>query len=355
MNRYAQRIEKLRASFAENGIDALFLNSNANVSYFTGKKGNDCSLYITPEEAWIITDFRYEEMAQSMSGWLSFYETAAGHGLMDFIKGREERTVGIELNYLPLSQYLEFQKLEGKSFKPVSGLVEALRDVKDEQELELLRKASQIGSDTFKYICGFLKPGMTELELAAEIEYQMKKRGAEGLSFDTIAISGAKTSMPHGTPDNKIIRSGEFVTMDYGCICEGYCSDMTRTVAVGKPTQDMIDVYNIVLRAQLNACEKIHAGLTGRECDALARDVIAEAGYGDRFGHSLGHGVGLFIHEGPRFNQKYDGIIPENAVVSIEPGIYLPGRFGVRIEDLAIIKDFGIINLVDAEKNLIIL
>ena len=355
MNRYAQRIERLRASFKENGIDALFLNSNANVSYFTGKKGNDCCLYITPEEAWIITDFRYEELAQSMSGWLSFWETAPGHTMMDFIKGRDESVIGVELNYLPLSQYLAFEKLGGKSFKPVEGLVEKLRDVKDEQELELLKKASQIGSDTFKYICGVIKPGMSELELAAEIEYQMKKRGAEGLSFDTIAISGAKTSMPHGTPGEKLIESGDFVTMDYGCIYQGYCSDMTRTVAVGKPTEEMVKVYAIVLKAQLNACEKIHAGLTGRECDALARDVIAAAGYGDRFGHSLGHGVGLFIHEGPRFNQKYDGVIPENAVVSIEPGIYLPGRFGVRIEDLAIIKDFGIINLVDANKELMIL
>ena len=143
--------------------------------------------------------------------------------------------------------------------------------------------------------------------------------------------------------------------MDYGCVYGGYCSDMTRTIAVGQPTREMKDVYNIVLKAQLNACENIHAGLTGIECDALARDVIAAAGYGDRFGHSLGHGVGLFIHEGPSFNARYDQPIPVDSVVSIEPGIYLPGKFGVRIEDLAIIKDFGIINLVDSSKELIVL
>ena len=355
MNKYAERINRLRAKFEDSGIEALYINSVANVSYFTGKKGNDCSLYITADEAWIITDFRYEELAQSMSEWLSFYETGAGRNTLSFIESREERKIGIERSYLPLDLWLRFTAIEGKEFIPVHGLVEKLRDVKDAEELELIARAAKIGCETFDYILGFIKPGMTEKELATEIEYQMKKRGAEGLSFDTIAISGAKTSMPHGVPSDKKIETGDFVTMDYGCLYGGYCSDMTRTVAVGQPTQEMKDVYNIVLKAQLNACEKIHAGLTGIECDALARDVIAEAGYGDRFGHSLGHGVGLFIHDGPSFNQRYDAPIPADSVVSIEPGIYLPGKFGVRIEDLAIIKESGIINLVDSKKELIIL
>ena len=192
-------------------------------------------------------------------------------------------------------------------------------------------------------------------EAAAELEHFMKQNGAEDLSFDTILITGAKTSLPHGVPGNEVIKTGDFVTMDYGCKVDGYCSDQTRTVAVGQPTQEMIDVYNIVLEAQLNACRNFHAGLTGKECDALARDVIEKAGYGEYFGHSLGHGTGLEIHESPRYSQLNNEPIKAGTIVSIEPGIYLPGKFGVRIEDLALVTEKGIINFVTAPKELIIL
>ena len=183
----------------------------------------------------------------------------------------------------------------------------------------------------------------------------MKQNGAEDLSFDTILITGAKTSLPHGVPGDDVIKKGDFVTMDYGCKVDGYCSDETRTVAVGQPTQEMIDVYNIVLEAQLNACNNIKAGLTGKECDALARDIIVKAGYGEYFGHSLGHGTGLEIHESPRYAQTNNEPIKAGTIVSIEPGIYLPGKFGVRIEDLALVTETGIINFVTAPKELIIL
>ena len=207
----------------------------------------------------------------------------------------------------------------------------------------------------FDHMCGYLRPGLTEKQAAAELEHCMKTLGADDLSFDTILITGAKTSYPHGVPGNDVIQKGDFVTMDYGCKVDGYCSDETRTVAIGQPTQEMTDVYNVVLEAQLAACEGIKAGITGKQADSLARDVIEKAGYGEYFGHSLGHGTGLEIHENPRYAQTWDKPIKAGTIVSIEPGIYLPKKFGVRIEDLALVTETGIINFVTAPKELIIL
>ena len=196
---------------------------------------------------------------------------------------------------------------------------------------------------------------LEEKEISTELGHQMMVLGAEGLSFDTIVASGPNGSKPHAVPSDKKVEKGEFITMDFGCLYNGYCSDMTRTVALGQPTQEMRDVYNIVLEAQLACCDFVKAGITGVEGDAAARDVIVKAGYGEYFGHGTGHGTGLEIHELPRLSLKYEGIIPENATTSVEPGIYLPGRFGVRIEDLAIVTANGIINLADSPKELIIL
>ena len=354
MNKYTERINKLRKLMAEQGLEAFYICQRNNVSYYTGKKGDDCSLYITQDEAWIITDFRYEEMAQSLT-WLQFYETSAGHGLMDFLKSRKEKALGIERNGLSLDMYFRFWEELSQELKPVMGLTEKLRQIKDPDELAAIAKAESIGDAAFTHILKYLKPGITEKEVATEIEYAMRQNGADGLSFTTIAVSGTNSSSPHGVPTDKKLENGDFLTMDYGCIYDLYCSDMTRTVAIGHATEEMVKVYDIVLKAQLNACEKIHAGLTGKECDALARDVIAAAGYGDRFGHSLGHSLGLFIHESPNYSMRCEDVIEENMVLSIEPGIYLPGKFGVRIEDIAIVKKDGIENLTHSPKELIII
>ncbi len=355
MQSLKHRIERLRTRLSEEKLEAIFLNGNANVSFFTGKKGNDCSLYISADEAWIITDFRYEEMAQELSGWLDFYETDASHKLMDFMKARKEHVIAVERDNLPLDSYLKFTGELNCKIVPVSGIVEELRAVKEPEELEWIARAESIADKAFTEMLGVIRPGITEKEIAAELEYRMRRLGGEGTSFDTIAASGPNTSYPHAVPTDRAVQPGDFVTMDYGCKFNNYCADMTRTVAVGEPTEEMRKVYEVVLKAQLACCEQIRAGITGHQGDAIARDIIAQAGYGDRFGHSLGHGVGLFIHELPNFRMNNQTVIAENTVLSIEPGIYLAGKFGVRIEDLAIIKNDGIINLVSSPKELIIL
>lgn len=354
-NRFEDRLAKLRKELSARDLDGLYICGEPNVAYFTGKKGNDCALYVTKDEAYIITDFRYREMAQQFT-WLTYFEQFSGKFLYDLLNSRPEKRIGIEKDRILYSQVLALKdKCPEKEFVPVEDIVLALREIKDEFEIEATRKACAVAMKAFDHMCGFLRPGLTEREAAAELEHFMKMNGAEDLSFDTILITGAKTSLPHGVPGDEVIKKGDFVTMDYGCKVDGYCSDETRTVAVGQPTQEMIDVYNIVLDAQLNACNNIHAGLTGKQCDSFARDVIEKAGYGEYFGHSLGHGTGLEIHESPRYAQTNNEPIKAGTIVSIEPGIYLPGKFGVRIEDLALVTEKGIINFVTAPKELIIL
>ena len=355
MNRFEKRLAALRAELAETEAEAFYISGEPNVAYFTGKKGNDCVLYVTQTEAFIITDFRYREMAQELT-WLTYWEWGLGHSTYDFINSRPEKTIGVEKDRLQLSVYLGLlDKCPSKKIVPLRDIVLELREVKDEFEIEATRKACAVAMKAFDHMCEYLRPGLTERQAAAELEHFMKMNGADDLSFDTILITGAKTSYPHGVPGDDVIKTGDFVTMDYGCKVDGYCSDETRTVAIGRPTQEMIDVYNIVLEAQLNACSNIKAGMTGRECDALARNIITKAGYGDYFGHSLGHGTGLEIHESPRYAQNNDKPIKAGTIVSIEPGIYLPKKFGVRIEDLALVTEKGIINFVTAPKELIIL
>ena len=355
MNKYFDRIQKLKPLMDEAGIEAFYINNVPNVAYFTGTKGDDLALYITKTKAYIITDFRYREMASALSDWLTYVETTNSYKTIDFIKEQSEKLIGIEKNYLPLTDYLEFTTISGKEFKPVEELVESLREVKDEEEIEYTKRACEIACNAFDYMLTVIKPGMTELQLAAELEYFMRRNGAEGTSFDTILVTGPKTSLPHGVPGNEYVQEGSFVLMDYGCKYKGYCSDMTRTVAVGKPSQKMVDIYNIVLEAQMACCNQIKAGIIGADAHKIAADIIEKAGYGEYFGHGLGHGTGLEIHESPRYSPAWKKAIKENTIVSIEPGIYLPGEFGVRIEDLALVTKNGIINFVTAPKELLII
>ena len=355
MNRFTERLTRLRAELAKTEAEGFLITGEPNVAYFTGKKGNDCTLYVTAAEAFIITDFRYREMAGELT-WLTYWELGLGRSLYTFINERPEKTIGVEKDRLSLSVYLGLlEKCPEKKVLPLDDIVLDLREVKDEFEIEATKKACAVAMKAFDHMCGYLRPGLTERQAAAELEHFMKMNGADDLSFDTILITGAKTSYPHGVPGDDVIQKGDFVTMDYGCKVDGYCSDETRTVAIGSATQEMKDVYNIVLEAQMTACENIKAGMTGKECDALARDVITKAGYGEYFGHSLGHGTGLEIHENPRYAQTWDKPIKAGTIVSIEPGIYLPKKFGVRIEDLALVTENGIINFVTAPKELIIL
>jgi len=264
------------------------------------------------------------------------------------------RCLGYEEKYLTVAELLGFEKELKASLVPMNDQIHAFRAVKEEWELERMRQAQAITDQAFSEVLGRVKAGMTEKQLQAELIYCLYKNGADGLSFDPIVVSGPNTSLPHGVAGDRVIQEGDFVTMDFGVLYGGYCSDMTRTVAVGYATEEMKKVYETVFQAQAAGIAATKAGVLGREVDAAARQVIVDAGYGEYFGHGYGHGVGLEIHEWPNCNPGGDVVMQPGMVTSAEPGIYLPGKFGVRIEDVLIFAENGSENLTKSPKNLII-
>ncbi|MBQ9932191.1 MAG: aminopeptidase P family protein, partial [Firmicutes bacterium] len=312
--------------------------------------------------AYLLTDFRYFERAQALAPYWEAVQIDRQYTLNSFLQELRPENLAVEESIVSHS----FYKQVGETGIPLvagDGLVEKLRAVKEPEELEKIQKAEALGDDCYTHLLGWFRPGVTERETALEIQKFFLENGAEGLSFDTICLFGANTSLPHGEPGNAVLKPGDFITLDFGCVVDGYCSDMTRTLALGPITQEQKDLYRIVLEAQMEACKKIRPGITGKEADAFAREIISQAGYGEFFGHGLGHGVGLEIHEAPTLNPSGAEILAENMVVTIEPGIYLPGKYGIRIEDLAILTESvimkngycGIINTVQSSKELIIL
>ncbi len=329
--------------------DAVLLTSPHNMRYFSGFSGGEGAVLITSNEKLVYTDSRYTEAAQLEAKAFRVVETNNWLGeLKDF------DSILFEDEEVSAAGYEKLKKALPKT-KLISGSAELkkLRMVKTEAELEKITEAEALASCAFEYVLGIIKPGLCEFELAAELEYYMKKNGGEGTSFDTIAISGARTSLPHGVPTGKRIEKGDFVTMDFGCKIGGYCADMTRTVVVGKASDEQRKIYNIVKTAQQAGLDFICEGITGKAADAAARKVIEDAGYGEYFRHSLGHGVGLLVHELPNLSPKSEIELKTNMVVSCEPGIYIPDFGGVRIEDLVIVKADGNINLTPATKELI--
>ena len=268
---------------------------------------------------------------------------------------RMHSTLGYEEHYLTAEEYFHYDEKLNAKLVPFHKPIYAFRGTKEDWELELMRKAQAITDRAFAEVITRIKPGMTELELQAELIYCMYKNGGTGLAFDPIVVSGPNTSLPHGVAGERVIQKGDFVTMDFGASYMGYCSDMTRTVAVGYATDEMKHVYDTVLKAQLTAIAATKAGVPGKEIDGVARKVIADAGYGEYFGHGYGHSLGLEIHENPSPNASNVEPLPAGVVCSAEPGIYLPGKFGVRIEDVTIITENGCEDVTGSPKNLIIL
>ena len=389
IRRRKQLTELLSGNNGDTKYDIALIDSPENLYYYTGFTGGEalCVIFMesrTPNNVCIITDSRYYEQVEKECpdipliklGNRTYVETVKYVLSGDMINGKQSDNDGgdsyKDLSYtatgshgsgykiaiedtMNLSRYLKLKDaLDTCQLDVASELINEPRMVKDEGELNLLRRAEQIGDEAFTHILDILKPGVSEREIALELEYFMKKQGASKLSFDTIVASGANSSMPHAQVTDRLIENGDFVTMDFGCIYRGYCSDMTRTVAVGQPSDEMKKVYQIVLDANLRAMEGIMAGVKCSDIDDLARGYIADKGYGDFFGHGLGHGVGLYIHEEPRFSPKCHVILKENMVITDEPGIYLPGKFGVRIEDLVVVKKDGYERLSNSPKKLIV-
>ncbi len=304
------------------------------------------------------TDSRYIESAQkNLQGFevlpvdrANNYHKRINDAIADF----GVSTLGYEEDYLTVREFLGYEKNLHAKLIPMCQKIAAFREKKESWELERMRKAQEITDKAFSEVITRIRPGMTELQLQAELIYCLYKNGGQGLSFDPIVVSGPNTSLPHGVAGERVIQKGDFVTMDFGVLYEGYCSDMTRTVAVGFVTDEMERVYNTVLEAQKAGIAATKAGVTGREVDAAARQVITDAGFGEYFGHSYGHSLGLEVHEAPNCAPGSHRVMEENMVCSAEPGIYLPGKFGVRIEDVVIFTADGCEDITASPKNLII-
>ncbi|WP_304942757.1 M24 family metallopeptidase [Vallitalea guaymasensis] len=351
------RLQKLENSLDDLQIDAVLIRDSYNRRYLSGFTGSNAYLYISKNTKKLLTDFRYIEQANKQSPNFDIIDYTK-FGLLkilnDIIDKDNAKTIGFEDETISYKEFITYEKgLKNVELLPIGDTVEKIRMIKDEEELRCIQKAASIGDLAYEHILKFVKPGVTEKEVALEIETCMKKNGAENLSFDTIVASGLNSSKPHAEPSDKKIEEGDFVTLDFGCIYKGYCSDMTRTFVVGKASEKQKEIYNIVLEAQLKAIEAVKAGCVGKDIDKIARDIITDKGYGDNFGHGLGHSVGLFIHEEPRFSYSDENVFTENMVVTVEPGIYVPGFGGVRIEDLVCVTKDGIINFVSSPKQLI--
>lgn len=351
------KLSKLRESLKNNGIDALLVTNPYNRRYITGFTGSAGVAVISADDAVFITDFRYTEQAtKQVQGFrIVKHEKTLIEEVAVQVKEMNVNTLGFEKDNLTFGMYETYNDKVDAEFKPVSGIIEELRMVKTAEELEILKQAAKIADDAFAHICTFIKPGVTELEVSNELEMFMRKQGATSSSFDTIVASGERGALPHGVATDKVIESGDMVTLDFGAIYNGYISDITRTVAVGEPSEKMKEIYEVTRVAQQMALEQIKPGMTGIEADAVARDYIKSKGYGDAFGHSTGHGIGLEVHEGPGLSFRSETVLVPNMTVTVEPGIYLPNIGGVRIEDDIIITEEGNVRLTHSPKELIIL
>lgn len=350
-------IEKLQSKIADNS-QAAIIDDDINRRYFTGMKSSAGTLLVGNDWATLLIDFRYIEKARNtvkncevilQEGGLykQINKVFKEHGVTSAMINADTCTV------TQLNAFKSNLKCKVISDNTLAKMIGSVRIVKSEEETSKIIKAQRIAEAGFEHMLDFIEEGRTEREIQLELDYFMLSHGAEALSFDTIALSGANTSLPHGVPSDKKVAKGEFVLMDFGAVVDGYHSDMTRTVCVGEPTAEMEKVYNIVLKAQLAALDKVKAGMNASELDKAGRDVIEKAGYGDEFGHSLGHGVGMEIHEPPYASPNSNEVLRSGMIVTVEPGIYLPEKFGVRIEDFVIITDNGCENMTKAEKNLI--
>ncbi len=340
--------------------EGIIISSPENRRYFTGFPSSDGFLLITESRAVFFTDSRYIEAAeQSIKNCETRLLTRVSAEIKAFLSEIGITRLLSERERLTVSQLSALKSvLDGIKIAPSVALenkINALREIKTQGEKEKILKAQSIAEGAFRHILGFIKPNITEKEIALELDFYMLSHGAEALSFETIAVTGKKTSMPHGVPDRTKVKIGDFVTMDFGAVYEGYHSDMTRTVAVGKASSEQRKVYETVLTAQAEALKILKKGISCAEADKAARDIITAAGYGDFFGHGTGHGVGIEIHENPSLSPRSGQKLKAGNIVTVEPGIYIPGKFGVRIEDMAYITSDGCENLTSAPKELIIL
>ncbi|MBO8128491.1 MAG: aminopeptidase P family protein [Peptococcaceae bacterium] len=339
------RIAKLRERMVQKDLPAFLVSSSSNRRYLSGFTGTAGSLLISLEKAFLLTDFRYVEQARAQCpGWeivrvdKDFYESLA-----TILGDYQIDKLGFEVDYITFHQYQQMREaFKGVSLEPLKGLVEELRVVKDEEEIAAIARAVRLIDKTFEYVMNHIRPGRIEREVVLELEFFARRAGATGMSFETILASGERAALPHGVASGKVINKGDLVVLDCGAVLDGYCSDFTRSLVAGAaPAPWQQEIYNIVLEAQEIGLETLRAGVKGSEVDSAVRNYIAKYGYEEYFGHSTGHGLGIDVHEEPRLSAVSDRVLEEGMVVTVEPGIYLPGKGGVRIEDVAVVRKNG--------------
>lgn len=351
------RIQQLQSRLEENSC--ALITSDINRRYFTGMKSSAGTLAVFKNNAYLIIDSRYFEKASDTVADCDVILQKRLYGqISDLISDNHAECVWVESDTLTLSDFAAVREniKEAKSFDSsdrLSRIIREMRMIKTDEEIALIERAQRIAEYALQETLNFIKEGVTEKEIALCLNDLMLRNGADDLSFETIALCGSATSMPHGVPSERTVKKGDFVLMDFGAVFDGYHSDMTRTVAVGEVTEEMEKVYSIVLEAQNRAISAAAEGITGKRLDRVARDFISANGYSDYFGHGLGHSVGMEIHESPCANTRDETVLRENMIMTVEPGIYLPKKFGVRIEDFVVIKQNSCYNLTNAPKNLI--
>lgn len=353
-------MDKLKNIKIPEGADCALITSDINRRYFTGMKSSAGIVLVFHDCAYLLIDFRYIEKARkTVENCIVIEQQNLTEQINDLMKKHNAKSVAIESMDMTVNRLMFFERkfpdLEFITSDELSNNIYEIRTIKSPEEIEKIIKAQRIAESAFEELLNYIRPDISEREIALLLDRFMLEKGAEALSFETIALSGSNTSMPHGVPASKKICNGDFVLMDFGAVYDGYHSDMTRTVCVGQPTDKMREVYEIVLKAQLAALDSVKAGISGKELDFKARNIIENSGYGENFGHALGHGVGMEIHEFPTASSKSETIFKENMIVTVEPGIYLPGEFGVRIEDFVVVTENSHQNLTKCPKKLIIL
>lgn len=351
------RVEKLRKKMQEENLDSFLITSPYNLRYLTNFTGTTGLAVITLEKAFFITDFRYTEQAAAQAQGFEIIKNVGPifEEVADLVQKEGLRELGFEETTVSFLEYSVLEEIIDAQLIPISGMIEELREIKDEEEIAIIEKACSIADLSYDHILKMIQPGMTEIEVANQLDFYMRSLGASGVSFETIVASGLRSAMPHGVASKKIIEQGDLITIDFGCYYEGYVSDMTRTFAIGDPGEQLKEIYQIVLEAQLAVLEVAKPGVTGKQLDAVARDYITKHGYGEAFGHSTGHGIGLEIHEGPNVSVRAEKQFVPGNIITDEPGIYLPGIGGVRIEDDLLITSDGNRVLTHSPKELIIL
>ena len=349
------RLMRLRAAMEKKGLDAVLLNSLTAIRYFSNFTSDESIVLITKTRSILVTDFRYTIQAKEQSGDRFEIIEAAGSKQLETVcaalHDEHAKTVGFEEDCVSFARYRTYAKFE-LELVPFATELSDLRIIKTAEEIASLQKAQDLADRSFTELLKVIHSGMTEKRVAAELEYIGAKLGSEGPSFDTIVGSGPNGAMCHAVPGERKLQKGDLVVLDYGCLYNGYHSDMTRTFAVGDVDDFSLKIYNIVRTAQAKALDALRPGITGKQLDSIARDYIASEGYGACFGHSLGHGFGLLIHESPRASQACDTVLEEGMTITVEPGIYIEGKLGVRIEDCCVVTKDGKLDLCASTKEL---